>query len=113
IRLALIAGILTLAACDAATPTPPPQPISTLAPATDVAVAEAVATETVATTVEVAAEVAATQAPPTAVPNDTGVSLTVPPSLAESYGAQLEAAVPLGEGPAFGGASPAHVLITF
>ena len=109
IRVALIVGILTLAACDAATPTPTrtPQPINTLEPAAAVAVATA--TEMVPAVVEAAATVA----PPTAVPNDTGVSLILPPSLAQSYGAQLQTAITGTEGPAFGGAAPVHVLITF
>jgi|GEM_PF-793966 len=130
----LIVGVLLLAACDAATPTPTatPQPINTVEPSaqataapSDTAVAaETVPAETVPAegapsasapteTSVVMADAMATQAPPTAVPNDTGVSLTLPPSLAQSYRAQIDVAIPRTEGPAFGGAAPEHVVITF
>lgn len=121
----LLVGALLLAACDAATPMPSrtPQPINTVESATtpltgaDAAVVETpeAPAEAVATVDPAAAGQpdAATQAPPTAVPNDTGVSLTLPPSLAQSYRAQVDAAIPRTEGPAFGGAAPEHVVITF
>lgn len=112
------------AAVSEAATVPPTEAAAEVAP-TEPATEPAIAPET-SPTAEVAVEptaegtadvvgatVVATQAPPTVAPNDTGVSLTLPPSLAQSYQAALAAAIPRSEGPAFGGAAPTHVAVTF
>ncbi len=94
---AFAAVAVLLAACDTATP----QPTTTV-------VAEGTATPAPAPT-----EIPTVPAPPTAVPNETGVTLTVPPTIAQSTAAKVEAAVPRTDAPAFGGAAPAHVVVSF
>jgi hypothetical protein len=95
---ALAAFAVVLAACDTATPQPPtatPKPADT------------------ATPLPVPTEAPATPVPPTAMPNETGVNLTVPPEIAQSNTTSVVPAVPRSDEPAFGGAAPAHVLVSF
>jgi hypothetical protein len=47
------------------------------------------------------------------MPNETGVTFNVPPTIAQSTAAKIEAAVPRTDAPAFGGAAPAHVVVSF
>lgn len=99
--IAIATATLVLSvACNSSTPTPAPKPTATIAP-TEAAPAQAQ---------PVATEVPPTAEPPKSVP---GVNLTLDPALGKSIGAQIMPAVPKSEGPAFNGATPEHVLITF
>ena len=94
--VALSAVAVLMAGCDTATPRPTSTP----------------AVENTATPLPTEAP-AATPVPPPAVPNATGVNLSVPATIAQSIAAKIQAAVPRTDGLAFGGAAPTHVLVTF